>query len=791
VDLDGDQSAFELIFHNSSPATIEKGNVCCGRTNTLTIGAAISVDSSTAGASTINTDVVANGNQTWINDSANPLTINGAICCSANLATGGTGTIVLGGQDDQNDFSGTASIGNGTLKATAADAIPHKWAVTVDGTLNTGGFDQTIGSLTGSGTVTTAGAGGGIIVVGDDNTSPAAFTGSIASTGSGYLTLQKVGTGNLTLSGSSQLASLYATGGIVELASSGTINASSRINVYGGGTLTLDGGNSSVTRSGNSVLAVGEFGASDPSGVLNIGAATNGAVYTSGTGGIIVDRSGTVNIGSASVGGTLNANADVTLKGVLTVASGTFTLAAGKTMTIESGGRVSFTNYTTADATYNIDNTGASGTTFQTSGTLTIESGAQVNVSTGGVLSAGQSLNIASSFVPGGSGTLTVDGPGSSATAVIKSTWGSVSNTATITFSNGASGSFNAGVDMAASAFSGTHATLNVLSGASVSLGNLTVAPNNDPSMSATIDVNGAGSLVSQTGASTITLGNAGSTLPLSPGAINIGTTANGGTLTTGTGLFTINKTGAVTVGSGANTGTLNVSGPITINTGGTLIVNSGSVATISGAFTGTAIAGGGQVSFQSDINPGVGAATATFGGNVALSSAAKLNIEIGGTTSGTQFDHVNVTNQLALDGTLSISLINSFTPAAGNSFDILDWGTLTGRFSAAQLPALPSGLGWNLSRLDSSGVISVISPPGDFNGNGTVDAADYVLWRKTDGTPAGYAAWRTNFGSTAGGGSGAVTNIAAPEPASIVILIMATLAICVRRHCASVTSTH
>jgi hypothetical protein len=44
----------------------------------------------------------------------------------------------------------------------------------------------------------------------------------------------------------------------------------------------------------------------------------------------------------------------------------------------------------------------------------------------------------------------------------------------------------------------------------------------------------------------------------------------------------------------------------------------------------------------------------------------------------------------------------------------------------------------------------------GDFNNDGTVDAADYVVWRKTDGTQAGYVQWRANFGATSGAGSAA-----------------------------------
>ena len=36
---------------------------------------------------------------------------------------------------------------------------------------------------------------------------------------------------------------------------------------------------------------------------------------------------------------------------------------------------------------------------------------------------------------------------------------------------------------------------------------------------------------------------------------------------------------------------------------------------------------------------------------------------------------------------------------------------------------------------------------PGDFDASGVVDAADYVVWRKVNGTPAGYNLWRSNFG--------------------------------------------
>ena len=200
---------------------------------------------------------------------------------------------------------------------------------------------------------------------------------------------------------------------------------------------------------------------------------------------------------------------------------------------------------------------------------------------------------------------------------------------------------------------------------------------------------------------------------------------------------------------------------------GSLLQVSAGSVATFFKPYMGAGITGGGQTNFEADISPGFSPASVSFGGNVHLDPTANLKIELGGTSLGTQFDHVQVAGQLALDGTLQLVLINGFAPAAGNSFDILDWGSLAGTFSAVQLPTLAGGLAWNASQLYTTGVLSVTSAgvPGDYNNNGIVDAADYVVWRKYQGTthalandPIGgtigaaqYTTWRANFGKPPG----------------------------------------
>jgi hypothetical protein len=72
------------------------------------------------------------------------------------------------------------------------------------------------------------------------------------------------------------------------------------------------------------------------------------------------------------------------------------------------------------------------------------------------------------------------------------------------------------------------------------------------------------------------------------------------------------------------------------------------------------------------------------------------------------------------------------------------------------------------------------VNLPGDFNASGTTDAADYVAWRKVDGTPAGYQLWRNNFAQP-GNGAGANPNITVPEPTALVLLMLTAACVAVR----------
>jgi hypothetical protein len=68
-----------------------------------------------------------------------------------------------------------------------------------------------------------------------------------------------------------------------------------------------------------------------------------------------------------------------------------------------------------------------------------------------------------------------------------------------------------------------------------------------------------------------------------------------------------------------------------------------------------------------------------------------------------------------------------------------------------------------------------VMLDPADYNSDGTVDAADYVVWRKTDGTSSGYDTWRSHFGLTVVSGLSAGENAAVPEPTTQLLVLPVT----------------
>jgi fibronectin-binding autotransporter adhesin len=122
------------------------------------------------------------------------LVLSGAVQGSGGFIKQGLGTVTLSGT---NTFSGSVAVQQGTLELENGSAIGDSAAVNIgDGaTLDLGGFDETIGALSG-GSGGLVQLGSGTLTVGSANTDMM-FGGTIGGSGG----LVKTGSGRLTLTG--------------------------------------------------------------------------------------------------------------------------------------------------------------------------------------------------------------------------------------------------------------------------------------------------------------------------------------------------------------------------------------------------------------------------------------------------------------------------------------------------------------------------------------------------------------------------------------------------------------
>lgn len=177
--------------------------------------------------------------------------------------------------------------------------------------------------------------------------------------------------------------------------------------------------------------------------------------------------------------------------------------------------------------------------------------------------------------------------------------------------------------------------------------------------------------------------------------------------------------------------------------------------------------------------------------GNYTQRSDATLQIEIGGRVHGTGYDRLTVGSpgsSMNLAGTLEVSLVPGFVPLIGDEFDILNWQILSGTFDSVLLQPLGPSLRWDDSSLYTSGRLFVVAaPPGDFNEDDAIDAADYVVWRKMNRSQQEYDDWRENFGMGGAGGSARFDNDSGqstvPEPQGMfLVAVTACLSNTLRR---------
>jgi hypothetical protein len=515
---------------------------------------------------------------------------------------------------------------------------------------------------------------------------------------------------NITLSGASSAItnSTNSANGVANLATIGT-----------GDSFTITGGRNFTTAgnfTNNGTLAVGSSTSKfDVNGNLtNFNSTTD--TLTGGT----YNVTGTLQFNGAKIvtndaNITLNgASALITPDGTTNALANFATNDSGVSFTVEGGDSLTTAAAVTNNGTLTVTGSGSkftvngSSVSNASTGTLTVSSGG--NLTDAGTLTnngtfnvGGGTVNVNGSTATNGSGaTLTVNGGGSFTDV------GTFTNGGTLTVgtsgSGGTAGTFSSG------AFT-NNKTMTEAAGSSVKTGNLT-------------------------NAGTITLGGGtfsmNGTTASNSGTISVG---NGANFTT-TGNFSFTNTGTLTIASG---GTFNVgaSGSMTQTAGTTTVDGTASDGTGLGLSGGSLFGDGkvtGNVTSSGVVRPGDSATATgilTSSGAYTQNSGGTLDISIGGTTAGTNYDQLN-SKTASLNGTLNLTLIDSFVPTIGSTFKILGYTSESGTFSTVNGLAINSSEHFTITVQGTDVVLTVVS-------GALAPSARHLVLR----TPAGFAGSR------------------------------------------------
>ncbi len=257
-------------------------------------------------------------------------TFSGVISGGGSLVKTGSETLTLGGA---NTYTGATNINAGIVRLAANNALPASTfvAIATGATLELATFNQTVASVTGTGTVA---LGAGSLNIADSvNTT---FAGTI--TGSGSLT--KAGPGTLILSGNSTTTGIItvAAGAVEILSPTGLGSGSGATSVSSGGKIRLSAGLTiaseplNIAGSGNAgegALEVPSGAASWNGPVALSSAATIGATGSLTVGGPISLSGNQLTVtGSGSVTSTGNISGSGSIR---KTGSGTVTLSGAST----------------------------------------------------------------------------------------------------------------------------------------------------------------------------------------------------------------------------------------------------------------------------------------------------------------------------------------------------------------------------------------------------------------------------------------------------------------------------
>ncbi|MGV3661362.1 MAG: beta strand repeat-containing protein [Prosthecobacter sp.] len=734
--LDASFSVASLQF-TANPAGVTAWTINTGTpaTSSLTINAGgIAVDSN-AGVVTINAPVVLGAAQSWSvhgGGANSSLIVGGAITggAAATLAissSGTTGLVSMNAVAGMNTYSGTTTVSNGgILQGGAVNSFSANSDFIVNGTgiLRLNGFSNTVRSLAGSGTVQNNHASSAVVLTVGGSNASTTFSGSMVNGGVGTLGLTKVGTGTLTLGGTStytgittvQNGGLRITGsvnnspagaggttaigntastfGLVDLPSGGSLTTTSMSvggAVGGVGSLVIRGGSATTTTTAtNTGISVGTGGY----GALLISAGSltvnRVSLYNSATGTGVLQISG----------GTLTSTEHIILSNLRTE----FTVRGGSVIHNAASQGLNIGYNLSGTTVMNmaggtVDNTGRS-VSF---GLLSTESPT-------GILNLGGGTLTTNSFTVGTTVTATMNFNGGTLRAAIDSTAFIPSSSRLSAYVNGAFGTFAGGavIDTNGKAITIASSLLSPVGSSGVSglsLGGVGSGYIGAPYVEivrgagdttgtgatgyAIIDTDPASPTYGQvTG---VVLTNPGMNYTATPTVNLVGGLGAGGTaaVITASGIsantsggLTKNGAGTLTL-TGANTysgGTVVNTGTLTVGTGGTLGATTGAL-TVNNTNTGAGNAV--VVNLATATDTTVGSLSGTLATPSSGSNTATINTQTGRTFTVNQTTAGTYAGVIAGPGSVALGSLstNTLTLIGANTYTggtYINGGTLT-----------------------------------------------------------------------------------------------------------------
>lgn len=689
-----------LVFNGGSLSA----NSAASFNNALTLANQVNFSTPSASSSlTFNGAATLTGSRT-INVIGNGAAIfNGAVGQSSagyGLTKGGTGALVL---NAASTYTGATTITGGSLNLGTNGTISNANLILNGGTLGTKGtWSRALG--TGAGQFQFGGSGGGFAAYGGpltvtiSNGSPTWYTlfgGQYALFGSTVADNVVTFTNSLDLISSTDHYFTVADNPATtadHVRYTGALSGPGYFNKQGAGTLVLAGANTNT----------GDFRVLG--GTLRAESAT-----AFGTGAITVQGS-TVELGL---------DADTEFGNALQLNSGTSTFTSDR---LTPG----------AGVIYQFGNVNASGT-------IIVNKGANVTSGTAGIalgtVNGASTFNVAAGALlemdaVTGSGSISFNGAGDAEVLGALSNLANAlnkSNTGTLTLggastrtglTNLTGGTLVVGADTAlgTGALGATSGTLRGTGGARTLAvpfnvnGSITLGGTSDLTFTGTVANSALNTLtVSNTGKTTLagpvvlsnssanrilTINNSGEVLI--SGAIANGSTSTSGIVKAGAGLLTLSGANTFTGVTTVNAGTLNLTGSLQSPT---LIIADGASLTGGGLLKDLSLAG--------VYSPGNSPALVSLD-NLTMVSTAVLNMEIGGTTRGTQYDALAITNALTAGGTLNVSFINGFTPSGSTTFDLFDFSSASGSFATVNVTGLDWHWTWDTASLLTTGELTL-----------------------------------------------------------------------------------